>query len=757
MKKRVIAYLHTHWDREWYRTKEEFNLRLIEVFDEVISELNCGFAPCFYFDGQTSALIDYLKFRPEKTEVVKKLIKEKKLFIGPFFVSADAFLVNLRCLIKNLEKGISYSRQMGEEADFIGYLSDIFGQSRGVFEILKKFNINFALAWRGIAFEKSELNVRGTKLSRLSYGYFNDILHTGLEIEKKAQMLENFIDKIAQYSGDVLLLPIGGDHITILKNANSEIEKINKYLKKYKIELSNPQKYFEAVDFSGAKEFFGEKYSNAGEFLDNRENYILGGVFSARIYQKIQNAKLMHRLCRVIEPAVWLLAPKYLPNVELAFEYLLKNHAHDSIYGCSIDDVHKDVEVRFKRIKEILDGIEKRIVRDLGTYDKKPDKIAVLNMSNFENKGVVKVLSEHKFKNAQITGKIGGFSDKILYDINKVPITEDYLTLYEQLVEIEGAKPFELATFSPIEPKKKTNVENDFIENPYIKLFVENGEISVIDKVSGKVYKNFIKILDTKEDGDSYNYAPIENPKTLCPTRTKAIIDGKIQSVLRIYFKNLKLDVILNNKENFLTFSAKIKNKEKNHKLQVAFCHKTPVYEAFAQDSLGIIKRDYDPNYSLFENEPAKRPFELKTNSSPMQNFVWAQGAGVLTEGSYEYEIYKNELRIAILRATGIISNPKCPSRAVPAGPPLEIPDAQCLGETKIRFGLAFCNDVQKMFEFSEDFLGTNICFTTDKTYNKKLFKPIKDKLFLGTNSSGKGIFYDKNTENIDFISLQID
>ena len=93
-KKQVIAYLHTHWDREWYRTKEEFNLRLLEVFDEILNELETGSMPCFYFDGQTAALEDYLKFRPEKLGLVRNLIAKKRLFIGPFFVSADNFLVN---------------------------------------------------------------------------------------------------------------------------------------------------------------------------------------------------------------------------------------------------------------------------------------------------------------------------------------------------------------------------------------------------------------------------------------------------------------------------------------------------------------------------------------------------------------------------------------------------------------------------------------------------------------------------------------
>ena len=251
MKKRVIAYLQTHWDREWYREKEEFNLRLLEVFDEVLEELKKGNAPCFYFDGQTSALIDYLKFRTENLELVKELIKEKKLFIGPFFVSADAFLVNLRCLIKNLECGIEYSKSLGC-SDFIGYLPDIFGHSRGVFEVLEKFNIKNAIIWRGTGALKSEIKVRNIDTTRLVEGYFIDILHQNISAQNIAQQLENFLDKIAKYSSNTLILPLGGDHLAIIKNANEKIKQVNKYLKSYKIELSSPFDYFCSTDFSQA-------------------------------------------------------------------------------------------------------------------------------------------------------------------------------------------------------------------------------------------------------------------------------------------------------------------------------------------------------------------------------------------------------------------------------------------------------------------------------------------------------------------------
>ena len=66
MKKKVYAYLHTHWDLEWYRDKQDFTLRLLRVFDIVLDELKNNRAPFFYFDGQVGALLDYLKYRPEK-------------------------------------------------------------------------------------------------------------------------------------------------------------------------------------------------------------------------------------------------------------------------------------------------------------------------------------------------------------------------------------------------------------------------------------------------------------------------------------------------------------------------------------------------------------------------------------------------------------------------------------------------------------------------------------------------------------------
>ena len=104
--KKVYAYIHTHWDREWYREFEEFRVRLIEVFDDVLQKLKTGELDYFYFDGQTAALEDYLEIHPEKQNEIKKLIAEKKLSTGPYYCSTDSLLIERESLIRNLQYGI---------------------------------------------------------------------------------------------------------------------------------------------------------------------------------------------------------------------------------------------------------------------------------------------------------------------------------------------------------------------------------------------------------------------------------------------------------------------------------------------------------------------------------------------------------------------------------------------------------------------------------------------------------------------------
>ncbi len=728
--KKVFLYLHTHWDREWYREFEEFRLRLIEVVDDVVKKLQTKEIPSFYFDGQTAAIEDYLEIYPEKKELIKNLIKEKRLFIGPFYCSADSLLVSAEFLIRNLSIGIKTSQEFGCN-QFIGYLSDTFGHSACMPEILKYCNIKSAMLWRGLGNLPSEFIWKNLPVTYLIQGYFQDILSIKTDIDKKAELLEKFIDKISSRSSENILLPCGADHLKVADNIKQQIEEINKRLKNYNLILSTPFEYLQAVEKNHKKTY-------EGEFLDQSKNFLLKGVYSSRIYQKQQNAKCQWELSRITEPLASLcqylnISKSWQNEIDYAYKKLIKNHAHDSIYGCSTDDTHKDVERRFAQTLQITNGIKKRLIRDLASPT---DEIKVFNLSNFLYSGIVEIATEKKLSkkyNAQLISSQKAFPDKKLYSPDEIPITEDITQINKYLIEVENIAPFSIS--SPVISKKRTlKITDKSIENDFIALEVKNKKIIVKDKVKNKIYNNFIEINDRADIGDSYNFGALKDDKASIAklVSSKILKNGKIKSTLRLtyeiniprtsFIKTLKrskntikhkiyTDVSLTNTANYLEFNINWTNKSQNHISQVKINLEKEIKETHSEDLTGIIKRKFAPDYDIYKLIPAPKGIELKTNTAPMQRFVWANGVGIVTKGLNEYEIAGKSLSITILRATGIISEPHNPTRGTPAGPPIVCNDLQCLGENNANFTIEFTDNPQNLYKTAEKFYGCTIPF----------------------------------------------
>lgn len=780
-KKRVIAYLHTHWDREWYRTKEEFNLRLLEVFDEILEELESGSMPCFYFDGQTAALEDYLKFRPEKLDEIIKFIKAKKLYIGPFFVSADSFLVNGISLIRNLNLGLEYSKNLGAE-EFLGYLSDTFGHSKSIFDILKSFNILYSLVWRGVgALKSNDFKINNINTTKLVSGYFVDVLHSiegfetnSSEFKSGISVLKNILDKIAQNSHGNLLLPIGADHLAALKNSSAVIDNVNKNLEDYEIELTSPFEYIKNTDYS--------RLSMEGELLDNSETYILPGVYSSRIPQKVYNAGLQWDLFRIVEPFLHFILnknrSKYTPSLNFAVKELIKNHAHDSIYGCSVDEVHNTVQSRFDKVKQITEGIKHRLIRDFKReYTKNQDtanktttskknapgferaKICLINFSNYEFEGTVKLITGFRLSNAQLIRKFRGFSDEILYDTWQIPVTEQYLPLYEYLIEAKSLPPFSLSVQDIVKPGCSLEIDENKISNPCIELALTriNGklQIKILDKLSKKEYTNALAVLVSKDLGDSYNSACPDKPIKQRLLGSKIIEKGPLRACLQlIYENNFKLNVYLSNNSQFFECRAKFNNNKKNQKIQMCLNLKNPIDTTFAEDAFGYIKREHDYTLNPAVQMPAKPRIEIKTNSYPMQRWVLAQDLGVVTVGLNEYEIYNNELKITLSRGTARISEPKNLSRYVPAGPPIETPNLQNLGFHDLKFAIVPNADISLIQRCADTYYKPVVGVLGDfkTTRAEKFLNPPENLIFYGlkpTQDKVFGVFYNTGDKNI--------
>ncbi|MEP7383872.1 MAG: alpha-mannosidase, partial [Gemmatimonadota bacterium] len=114
----VHVVTHTHWDREWYRSAEEFRLGLVDLVDEVLD----GFAgPHFLLDGQSIALLDYLAMRPEREGGVRAALREGRIEAGPWFVLGDNLLVGGEALIRNLLVGRAVLQQLDGRAPSVLY------------------------------------------------------------------------------------------------------------------------------------------------------------------------------------------------------------------------------------------------------------------------------------------------------------------------------------------------------------------------------------------------------------------------------------------------------------------------------------------------------------------------------------------------------------------------------------------------------------------------------------------------------------
>ncbi|MDY7042172.1 MAG: glycoside hydrolase family 38 C-terminal domain-containing protein, partial [Chloroflexota bacterium] len=103
-----------------------------------------------------------------------------------------------------------------------------------------------------------------------------------------------------------------------------------------------------------------------GEMRCQQRTQILPGVLSSRMWIKQRNAAAETLLEKWAEPFSVLAANLTAGTMHLqtliwrAWDYLIQNHPHDSICGCSIDQVHKEMDVRFDWVEQIGEEVTRQ-------------------------------------------------------------------------------------------------------------------------------------------------------------------------------------------------------------------------------------------------------------------------------------------------------------------------------------------------------------------------------------------------------------
>lgn len=569
--KRTVHYVaSTHWDREWYESFQDYRFRLVSMLDELLDHMAAD--PEYrYFqsDGQAIIWDDYLEIRPERREQVTAFAKEGRLRIGPWYVMPDEFIVSGESLVRNLQTGLRAAARFGTPSR-AGFICDIFGHTSQLPQILRGFSIDNAFLWRGVLEKPQGAIFRwqspdGSEVIayRFSprYGYCSydflsrkcNQIDRDRDIDEAMKGLRDQLDfEMQRCPTPSFMIFDGGDHMEIepqtteiLRRANQEfadVELIHSHLDGFVEDLREQRSQITRVIQGELRE--------VGEMGD--EGWLIPGVLSSRIHLKQQNARCENELCLWAEPfstfAALLGVPYPTRFLQVAWRWLLQNQPHDSICGCSIDQVHKDMEYRFDQsrliashvTRDALHAIAARI--ELPELGEKDMAVVVFNPSADPIDGPVDLTLRFPKDLDTIYQEFFGFEPKIgfrLYDADGAEITYQYVNWRRERVgfrrrrgkfpegdirnEVDITVALRIPAYGytrlvcrPVkEPTRHigTMVTDDHtIENEHLQVAVApNGTLTVKDKRNGQVYERLLTLEDRADIGDGWYHGVAVN------------------------------------------------------------------------------------------------------------------------------------------------------------------------------------------------------------------------------------------------------
>lgn len=631
---------HTHWDREWGCTFQQFRMKLVKLIDGLLDILDTN--PKyrhFMLDGQTIILEDYLEIRPKAKKRLKNHLQQKRIIVGPWYVLPDEFLVSAESLIRNLMLGKKVAEKLDGEVMPVGYLPDQFGHISQIPQILKGFGIESAVIWRGVPEDfPPEFNWKSPDGSqvlaiRLPYrsGYCS-FFKLSWDIEKAFLELNHLKEELKSESASSHLLVMNGfDHTFPQPGLPQILEGVNTRLRDAELLHSNLPEYIDAV--KGTVRAFNLK-TYRGEFrsTDKASGWrgLFFGVLSSRLYLKQLNEETQALLEKIAEPLAtfcWMLGQDY-PGSFLwqAWKYLLQNHPHDSICGCSIDEVHQDMEARFKWSKEIAGEVTSaglgKIAEETNTSYLQNDEQALLvfNPLNWLRTDLVEAtislpqdLKTTDFVIRDEEGRV------IPYCAERISSSRYKITSQARDIPPCGYK---ILTIIPGRIHQRNNrglvVGHNVLENKYIRVEIhEDGSLTITDKKTGVLYKNCGVFEDGGDAGDEYNYSPpihdeiftttggkstislVKNcpfqaefkietdfylPESLVAywtRRTKRKVNCRLVSLVGLASHSPRVDIV-----------TRFHNRAKDHRLRVLFPSGIKTDYAHAEGQFGVVRRE---------------------------------------------------------------------------------------------------------------------------------------------------------------------
>jgi mannosylglycerate hydrolase len=765
----IVVIPHSHWDREWYATFEEFRFYLVEFVDELLEllETDEGFRS-FLMDGQVSLLEDYLEVRPENGDRLRRLIREGRIEIGPWYVQPDEFLISGEALVRNLLLGDRAARSFGPVMKQ-GYVPDTFGHISQLPQVLRGFGIDAFYFMRGLGEDVSDLRAEfwweapdGSRVLAhfLSETYSNaailgpDPKKISFRHDRLSDPSSYFVsydslfelrDRLLDRSADrTILLLNGSDHVTVQPRFSGYVFDLNHSMNDHV--FNGTLGDFQRLVLRDNPEL----NTYRGELISARYQPILRGTLSSRIYLKQRNEQVQQLLEGLAERAsviAYSLGGRdYAPFLKYAWRELIKNHAHDSIGGCSADAVHCQMMGRFetatrvgrKVVAESLDYLASRVAP---TPEPDVVPIVVFNPSPWERGGSVRVevstnvdvpfrrrifdwIGQRKL-DLETSVLVDQEGNEVRFDVRGETLhIEDALYRRKAVrrttieFEVAGAPPLGYKVYrltnSPEgerrgRPDEQTPVDG-MLENEFLRVRARgDGTLEVLEKGSGRRYPGVNRLVDEGDAGDEYNFSPPraqqdeplspeagwevevgEDPRTLVLRGELNLPKGLSADRSSRSEELVRCPVVTHVRLPFGSRRVEIKtefyNRARDHRLRVAFPSGSAAEESVAESAFGTARRPTRP-------QDGRGWREKDTAAYAQRRFVCVEdgdhGLAVLNKGLPEYEVTpEGEIRLTLLRSVGWLSRSDLVTRVGHAGPELATPEAQCSGRQVFEYAV---------------------------------------------------------------------
>jgi mannosylglycerate hydrolase len=754
----MVLVSHTHWDREWYLPFQEFRIKLIRLTDNLLRILDTDpDFKTFVFDGQTVVLQDYLEIRPEEREHIAQLVQSGRLNIGPWYILPDEWLVSAEATVRNLLLGHLMAEQFGKPMK-AGYVPDPFGHISQMPQILRNFGIDDFYFTRGMGMEKEPLPCEfwweapdGTRVLTVNQWLaYCSARNLGLTRDPDGTETMNYdlaIEQIAaQRDGiaphcvsTIILLNNGCDHLEAQPEIPEIIRRANAALEDATVIHGSFADVGRLV-----KEQKPRLPTYRGELRDSKYYGLLPGILSTRMYIKQANERTQTLLEKWTEPYSAL---AYAHGREYdsalvwqAWKLCLQNHPHDSICGCSIDQVHKEMMPRFDQAQQIGDVLAKESLRHLAsrvnTVFQMPEQaspVVVFNALGWDVQEPTTVRMSGELEPGKVAPRFivrdsdGNTIPSQVSNVSRIEVSRQSLrsecdvSFHPGVTPSLGYKAFsiERAEYKhvggqPLLPREMVASENS-LENEFVKVTVwANGSFDLLDKITGNIFSGLNLLEDTEDAGDEYDYSPARSGRTITTTGAAGVISlvdtGPIFATLRVDL-DMRLPAALSEdrysrSSDYVSCPASVSitvrkgsprvdivtqftNNVQDHRLRAWF-----------PSSVSAAVSQTEGQFDVLERSIEMLPFDESWNQKPQpeqpqQSFVNVQsdgrGLAVINQGLPECEVMRTKdavIALTLLRSCGWLARADLQTIDISAGPQIKTPDAQCPGEHTFHYAV---------------------------------------------------------------------